>query len=256
MEAMKMKNIKTFLPVFSGFYNTIWEFDYERLEYEIKEQRKENGLYSEIDFDDIDIDFTQYMDDIAKSFCERLQGELSDFVESITFENVYSPKAYNFSNDSVNVSIVPKTDNIKDFIYKHKEDFSEYLKNKYTSCDGFISYHANDFETWENETNNFTDFSANEHFLGSILQFICDIEDITEYNIFEYVEKWEPEYVKNWDEIINYTDGSLVEYFTKNGYNQKIAQYYADSFENNMLDVLSLDEKTLSIINEYKNQPN
>lgn len=38
---------KTFLPVFSGFYNTIFEFDYSGVEYQIKEDRQEKGLYSD-----------------------------------------------------------------------------------------------------------------------------------------------------------------------------------------------------------------
>ena len=44
---------ESYLPLFKGFYNTCFDFDYERVEYDIKELRIQNGLYSEsnIDFD-------------------------------------------------------------------------------------------------------------------------------------------------------------------------------------------------------------
>ena len=40
------KKIDTWLPVFSGFYNTIWEFDYDNVLYNINEDRQELKLNS------------------------------------------------------------------------------------------------------------------------------------------------------------------------------------------------------------------
>lgn len=83
---------KTFLPVFKGFYNSIWEFDFDYITQDIKEQRQELGLYSDFDVNDIDIDYQEYEENIARQVCDKIESELSNYVEKIIFENVYNPK--------------------------------------------------------------------------------------------------------------------------------------------------------------------
>lgn len=247
--------IKTYLPIFSGFYNTIWEFDYNYINEDILQQRQENGLYSDLNIE-INIDNTSYENDIAGLLCDVIKEKLNDYINSIEFENVYNPKTYNFHNDSINVIINPNIENIKNFIYSNKEKFIKYLKNKYTSCDGFISHYSNCFENWENDTNNFTDLNINSHVLGSILDFIACILDIKEFDLYDddVIENINVfEYIINYDDLINYTDNSLFEYFTKNGYSKKIASYYVNCYENNNIDKIIMNEKSLSIIKEFEN---
>src|SRR5208282_6264854 len=92
---------------------------------------------------------------------------------------------YNFSNDSIDVEVIPKVKAIKEFIYKNKESYEKYLKARYTSYDGFMSHYDNDFTSWQTMTKNFTEFSVNGHVLGSILEFICIKENITENDLYE-----------------------------------------------------------------------
>jgi len=247
--------MKSYLPIFNGFYNSIWDVDYNMINDYIKECREEKGLYSDVDIE-INFDYSQYEHDIAVLLCDNIKDKLSDYILNIKFENIYSPKTYNFNNDSINCIIDPNIENIKAFIYSHKEDFENYLKEKYTSCDGFISHYNNSFENWEIDTKNFTDFSINEHYLGSILDFIANILDIKEfdlyYDVIENINIFS--YVTNLEDMINYTDNTLYELFTSNGFSREIADYYVNCYENNILDTICLNEKTLSIIEEYNNR--
>ena len=197
-----IEKIKTFLPVFNGFYESIWQFDDDMVLYNINEDRQEKGL-SEIDFDNLEINNAEYEKDVSIAFCEVLEKELSDYVKSITFENLYSPKQYNFSTDSINCEIEPDADAISAFIYKNKDAFCEYLKENYTGCDGFIPSYSNAFDVWANNTLGFKSFNCNGHYLGSILQFICNILDIND--LYEAVksEIYEGDYILNWDDCIN-----------------------------------------------------
>lgn len=247
---IKMK-YETYLPIFSGFYNTIWEPNSENLEYNLNQERKANGLYSSIDFNNLKIDYEEYEKDIVLNLCSLIQEELSKYIISIELENIYSPKEYNFANDSANIIIEVKENEIASFIYSHKSEFEKFLKNRYTSYDGFISHYENDFDSWEKDTKNFTDFSIDGHRLGSILDFIANIENIRENDLYEFVEVYIESYVNNYDELLVKQDGSLFELLTSNNISKNMAEYYSQCYENNSLKELCLSETILSIIHEY-----
>jgi len=192
------QNIKSWLPIFSGFYNTIWEFDHNYVLEYINEDRQR-----EIDFDNLKIDYRQYENDISREFCDQIKSVLYDYIEKVEFEKLQSPKEYNYINDSIDIIITPNIDNIQKFIYENKEEFCQYLKDRYTGYDGYIPFYENDFETWRDDTKDFSDFSCNGHYLGSILQFIAEILDIQELNIYYDMELNYLEYIENLDQCLN-----------------------------------------------------
>jgi hypothetical protein len=196
--------IKTYLPVFQGFYNSIYQYNDDNELYNINQYRIENNL-NEIDYENLNIDYENYEKDIAINLCKVIKNYLSEYVENIIFENIYYPKVYNFKNDSINCIIIPKIENIKKFIYDNKIDYIEYLKNHYTNYDGFISHYSNNFDKWIEYTDNFTNFNNNGHYLGSILQFICDLiidDDISIY--YDVIENiYQSEYIINYNECMN-----------------------------------------------------
>jgi hypothetical protein len=250
------KTNETFLPLFSGFYGTNWEFRFDNIEENIRESRHEKGLYSDFNMDDLKIDFESYELDIVKNFAEALQDILCqhNFVYKIEVQKIVHPKAYNFKNDAVHVSIEYNAEALKDFIYSRHESFCQYLKARYTSRDGFISWFSNEFETWENETNHFSDFSKNGHFLGAILEFVCAESKITEFDFYESVFEniYFDNYAENMDEIINKMDGTLYEFLTSKGIAEGFADYIENSYNNGLLASLSLSEKVLSVIREFE----
>jgi len=251
-----IKTNETFLPLFSGFYGTNWEFEYYNIDDDIKNQRESKGLYSEYNIDDVKIDFESYENDVVKNFAEALQENLSEYniVTKIEVQKIIHPKYYNFKNDSVDVIIEYNAEVLKDFIYSHRENFCKYLKSKYTSCDGFISHYSNDFETWETESHSFSDFSKNGHYLGSILDFICHELNITEFIFYETVMEniYTLNYAENLEDVINQSDNSLYEFLTKNGISRNYADYIETSYNNDFLASINLSEKILSVIREFE----
>ena len=67
---------------------------------------------------------------------------------------------------------------VNKYLRDNFDAFSKYIKERYTSCDGFISYYSNDATEW-------ADWSEDSHKCGSVLQFICDNEGIEEPYMFD-----------------------------------------------------------------------
>jgi len=156
-----MKTIKTYLPVFTGFYGSYF------LEPVIDEE--DEGK---------EIDWSSYMKALSKAFCDVVEYELSDFVSMIKFEELISPRFYNYTNDSINVEIDVYQTKVNEYIKKNIVQFAKYLKDNYTSCDGFISSYSTDVYDW-------LDWSEDKHKTGSVLQFICENEGITEDCLYD-----------------------------------------------------------------------
>lgn len=176
-----MANIKTYLPLFSGFYGTIWESD-------------ESNFCSENDcsYDDLIVDNDAYEGDVVLSICNFVEANC-EFIKAIEFEEIVSPREYNFRNDSANVSIAIKKREFKKYLYANKEALDIYLKERYTSCSGFISSYGNSFEAWKEETNNFT--NLDNHYLGSLLDFYFENQNITEDGCYANSEVYIDAYI-------------------------------------------------------------
>ena len=132
------------------------------------------------------------------SFIESQLKELG-LVTAIRLQGISSPKEYNFANDSGNIEVDLTRANIKAikaYIYAHRKEYEEYLM-RYKSCSGFISYYGYSFDEWVDYTYNFSDFSEKAHYLGSVLDFICLNEKITDESMYYYIEVYVGEYCKN-----------------------------------------------------------
>lgn len=171
--------VKTWLPVFPGFYGTHFEADEDGEIYDIKGQREQNNL-SELPFEAIQFDYDEYHNTIGENACAFILNKLDGFVLSVEFECINSPKYYNYSNDTIHCEIELDNDciyKIHEFITDHKEDFEVYLHDRYTSYSGFTSFYSNKYKDW------MFDFKENlkdKHKLGAYLDFIVKHENITE----------------------------------------------------------------------------
>lgn len=175
----RKKAIETTLPVFSGFYNSYWE------EPNFESEAEHFDLPSNFPFYDF-VKWNDYRIALCKVFCKAIENQMSDFVDSIEFKELDSPDYYNnFTNDKIVCLIRPKNDVIQKYIYDNKEAFTTYIHDHFTSCDGFISFHSNDFKDWEKDTKKFTKFSNEYVKLGAVLQFICEQENILEDILYE-----------------------------------------------------------------------
>jgi hypothetical protein len=190
----------TYLPIFKGFYESIYDSaNLEELQYEDINEIRENNNKKPISFDDIDFDYNKYYIDVSKQLCDVIQDELSDYINIIRYKNINSPKYYNYSNDFIECEIEPKKDNILNYIKSNYNDWRKYLKDNYTSYDGFISHYDNNpkSEDW-NDYN----IINGKHQLYAVLNFIAENEGINELDIYDWlVDLWID--VKNYDELTN-----------------------------------------------------
>ena len=126
------------------------------------------------------------------------------FVSDIDYQKINSPKYYNFANDSIYVAIKlndEKITNIINYLNENREEFSEYLKGKYTSGDGFISSYSNDVNDWLNPES-----LEHSHKLGSILDFILANEEFDESElVYRVCEVYSPrlEITNDIDQLIS-----------------------------------------------------
>ncbi len=164
--------------MFPGFYGTIFEPSEEAEIQYLNEEREKNGL-PEVDFDAIQFDYDTYRNDVARKAINFIERELSDYVRSINFESLHSPREYNFANDSINCIIEPKIREIKKYLKTNAPAFAQYLKDTYTSRSGFISSYPNNIEMFMQDKP-----FEHRHKLGSILNFICQNEGITQESLY------------------------------------------------------------------------
>lgn len=194
-----MKTIETFLPVFPGFYGTIFEADTESELYSQNQER--DSSLPEIEYDDLDFDNKEYENEVVKQCTSFIEDQLKPMglVTAIRFQSINSPREYNFANDSGNIEIDLTNKNIKaikDYLKANADAYAKYLKGTYTSCDGFWSHYGNSIEEWSDYTDGFKVWDNHAHHLGSVLQFICWNEDITDESMYESLEVYVGEYCK------------------------------------------------------------
>ncbi len=107
--------VKTYLPLFSGFYDSHWDdpcFDGEEEYFTLPE-----GMYFE-EF----IDWNAYHNHIAKEMCNEVESLLSDFVSSIEFEKISSPRYYNFENDAIHCEIDFNEEKVMNYLNENKSN--------------------------------------------------------------------------------------------------------------------------------------
>lgn len=170
------KNIESYLPVFTGFYETIFQADEEQV------------IESPYKYDDYDFDYTGYQIQVAKECCDAIENKLEDignFDIKIKYQDIISTKYYNFANDTVNVKYILSKNSSKEidkYLSYHIDAFTNYIKDHYTSRDGFNSSYSNDVIVWLNEYLN--DSQQLSHVFGSILEFILTNEKYSDYDLY------------------------------------------------------------------------
>lgn len=184
----KITSIETFLPVFPGFYGTIFEADTESELYSQNQER--DSLLPKLECDDLDFNNSEYENDVVKQCTSFIEDQLKPLglVTAIRFQSIDRPREYNFLNDSGNIEVDLTNKNIKaikDYIYANRKNYEDYLE-RYKSCSGFISFYGHTFDKWKEYTSNFSDYPK-AHYLGSILDFICQNEDFNSDMMYEYV---------------------------------------------------------------------
>lgn len=205
-----LEKIKTWLPVFQGFYGSGLEDDND-LEYtlfdscnETIDEKHKQWLIDEVtDY----IDYSDYHNKMADSICEAVSEELSshELINDYKFEGLLSPKYYNFRNDSIDVEFEVDINMLIEKCKKDLVNFELYLKEHYTSYDGFSSSYSNDSTDWFGTLDDYTDgliHNDTAHCVGAILSFLLTGDNDFGYSYQDLVHEACSEVYIN--EFINY----------------------------------------------------
>lgn len=168
------------IPLFSGTYETIWNAH----EYD------DNGYEFELDYTTKDLmkSITEAYQENTIAILNDLRGKV-DFIENIEFLGTYySPRQYNFSTDVIDFTLTINWAKLLKTLHKLKKDklFHKFLKDNFSSYDGFISFTPDNFDDLETEILN--DLQESEQSIGAIIQYLTsnDFLHEIEMNIWDY----------------------------------------------------------------------
>ena len=178
-------NVQTFLPVFNGFYNTLFENVIDNaVDDQIEYYNEQNN--TSLNYDDFNFNFDSIMQEICKDAVSKIEDKLNEIGIncSIIYENLISPREYNFSNDSINIEInFKKFSQVIEILEQNYDSFSKYIKEHYTSSDGFISSFSSYSSDWIKDL---SENAENEtHKVGAVFNFILqEIEGYKDENLY------------------------------------------------------------------------
>lgn len=177
---MKTEKIGTWLPIFQGFYGSSFEDDDDLLDKLFSDPEKLGETSKEWLNDNAfnHIDYSDYHLDLAKCICDTVCETMIEqkLITSYEFEELRSPKEYNFTNDSINVKFEVCIQDLVDKCMDNFEDFKQYIKDTYTSYDGFSSSYTNNATEWIEDLEDNT-----SHKIGSMLQFLIEFDYLDLY---------------------------------------------------------------------------
>ena len=156
-----LQAIEIYLPFFSGFYESIHDYDFYYLQQDLMDyyKKKDNSIINEdysSDFVCDNFDYSTYTHDYSKEYVSNFNTEYLDilagyWITNIEYSSLWSPKEYNFATDSINVNIsIDKTlFNYKYWLLRRTKEFIQLVKNNCTSYDGFMSFTDNNIDSNE-----------------------------------------------------------------------------------------------------------
>jgi len=142
-----MRTIKSYLPIFVGFYGSLFDSD----------QAEDMVLENEdLQFDEVEFDYKEYRNRVAEKCVSSVWNFLKNdgFEIDIEFEEVYSPRQYNFTNDVINCTYkITDADfnKLLEYCKTNLSEFKTFLEYKYSSYSGFISFFDTEPKKWFNE---------------------------------------------------------------------------------------------------------
>ena len=158
-------NIETSIE-FGGFYESIHDGNVDHMV----------EAY-EYDFDHVD--YKKTFQSYIESYCSNLEDYILDEYEvNINFKDLklYSPQYYNYSTDVIDCKIKSKEAFQLNEVLKTNQDFLNFLKDRTTSYDGYMSFYKYD-EALNNKDN---------ILIRYVLEYICN--QYNDYSKFELPE--------------------------------------------------------------------
>lgn len=140
--------IETTCPQFPGIYGTDFEPNFNS---HFSSESDEFGV--DVGYDYIDWDSKAYIKSVAEHYVGEIETELvkEGYISSMTFQEVWSPREYNFRNDIIKVVTEITEDNrqkIIEWVRANREVFDEEIKERFTAREASPSYYSNNGDEW------------------------------------------------------------------------------------------------------------
>jgi hypothetical protein len=185
-EGSEITWIPGWLPVFPGFYSTIFEFD-EQASADVLDDLLPENLRGGPMLDVLarlvepKVRYREWMVDFSKKMVKAVHGHVRKpgLIPElhVAYEQLTSPREYNFHNDAINVQYGSDDwDMVRCRILlllgRYHKEWEEYLR-RYISCSGFISSYPHTPWEWFLETDRYR--ALERHYLGAVLQFLLGL---------------------------------------------------------------------------------
>lgn len=174
--------MKTTIP-FAGFYYSIWSEELDQVErseteYFESDRQAEEGIPKDLRLTACEYlnilsrhsDYSGMYKDAAQVIAQEWASLASEYLEfdlGLTFDMMDSPREYNFATDRIFMSI-PRATVAKLYRIAKRDNFENLrrvIKERFTSCDGFISGYSNYLSDWKEKR--LSDWDHNE--VGTLL---------------------------------------------------------------------------------------
>jgi hypothetical protein len=204
---MTIKLNTNLFPIISvAMYGTYLDPDSMFDSYMIESDKEEGYIHFDLDYFWSNFQYDKYrlaIQDRAHSFINGKHSENNVWV-LIKAGEIYSPKYYNFSNDEIDLDVTFSKSKVLNEVNKNITKFNEFLKERYSSCDGFNSFTANNYIEWLEDYNEDKDTAVGavltylfqetiEENREGFIQHVCD--DYMDYREFVDFEEHDEEVV-------------------------------------------------------------
>ena len=175
--------------IFQGLYeSTLYNSD---TDYYLAQSLADDNL--DLKNAEIDYDFQEFMQAAGEACVDSLNDELyaHDVITDMSYAGMHSPRYYNYDTDKVLIDVDYNFIALVKYCrHTNKDKFNQYLKDNYTSYDGFISFVENSVEgffskDWFNSHKNMAVQVMIEFYLTSEIDLDAHLQ-----NMYEACQDW------------------------------------------------------------------
>jgi hypothetical protein len=233
-----------------GMYNSNISSDEIFDDYTIVDDKENGYIHYDVDYFWSNFQNDKYVKRIEELAGEYLNGKIDNgngIDITIKCKEIYSPKFYNFGTDEIVIDVTYSKSKILQVVKKEREIFNQFLKDNYTSYDGFNSFTSNNYDDW------LVDFKENEiRSVGAVLTYL--FQDSITYNKSQF-EIFVNEGVGYYSEYIDSTDYENEVVILKNYVKDNYIEVNIDSIDFDQFGFEILDtESCKSIFKEVMNE--
>ena len=173
----------------SGLYNSDAEYEYNQA---YGDELKEGFCY-------VLKDWQRFTNAVARACVDELWNNLSQkdlIIADIAFESISSPAYYNFETDRLNLIVDCDIPALKKYCFETENvAFAQYLKDNFTSYDGFVSFVPNSYFDFKEQYEAGADNKLAEVMIEFYILRNLDIDAYNEY-CYEKATEILPEYME------------------------------------------------------------